>query len=216
MGTTVTTIRVAALVCLLAGFAASPAGAIIFEPPSIMGWRQHSFLGQSEYALGERDKRQAVHAKCRNGASGLVLEVPISLNTTPIIEWRWRVDTPKTAGPSEMTRPGDDFAARLYVVRDGGIMMWRTRALSYVWTTAMQRGQHWANPFADQTHMIALRNANDMGAWHTERRNLRDDFRRYHGIDVDEVHAIAIMTDCDNGKGVAEAWYGRIRLLTED
>jgi hypothetical protein len=207
---------IAGIAAALAALAAPQAAAIVFEPPAITGWRAHSFGGQTEYLLGTRDKWQAVHAKCRNAASGLVLEIPISLHTTPIIEWRWRVDTPKTAGPSETTKPGDDFAARLYVVRDGGVMMWRTRALSYVWTTAMQKGQHWPNPFTDNARMIALRNANDMGAWHTERRNLREDFRRYHGIDVDEVHAIAIMTDCDNGKGVAEAWYGRIRLLTGD
>jgi hypothetical protein len=50
----------------------------------------------------------------------------------------------------------------------------------------------------------------------TERRNLRDDFKRYHGLDVEAIDAVAIMTDCDNRAAKASAWYGGVRFLPAD
>lgn len=187
-----------------------------FPPPAIELWAAHSFSGETAYRTGSHGGEAAVHARCDAAASGLFRDEPVDLTRTPIIEWRWRVDQVAVSSAPERSKPGDDFAARLYVVRDGGMMMWRTRALNYVWARHEPRGADWPNPFAAQARMIALRSAGDVGAWHTERRNLREDFRRYHGIEVDRIDAVAIMTDCDNGRGMAEAWYGTIRFLPAD
>lgn len=54
------------------------------------------------------------------------------------------------------------------------------------------------------------------GDWVTERRNIRDDFRRYFGLDLESINAIAILTDCDDLATTAKAWYGGVRLLPDD
>jgi hypothetical protein len=202
--------RLAAVLALLA----APAAAETFGPAEIAGWARHAFEGETAYALAEIDGEPAVRAVCDASASGLFLEREIDLTATPVLEWRWRVDRAFPPGADEATKAGDDYPARLYVVRRGGVALWRTRALNYVWASGRPAGADWPNAYAGQAHMIALRSGPG-GAWVTERRNLREDFRRFHGIEVERIDALAVMTDCDDRGTTAEAWYGSIRLLPE-
>lgn len=190
-----------------------PAGAepLAFTPREILAtWQRESFQGETAYMLDG----EALKARCSNSASGLFLRQTIDLRATPVIEWSWRVDAVFDGAVDETTKAGDDFPARLYVVRENAVLVWRTRALNYVWASAMPAGASWPNPFAAQAQMIALRSGAP-GQWARERRNIREDFRRHHGQEVERIDAVAIMTDCDNRNATAEAWYGPIRFLPE-
>ena len=187
----------------------------VIPPEEIVTWSAHSFEGYTQYELVEIDGRSAVHAVCDEGtASGLFLEEEIDLTRTPILEWEWRVDA-TFEGIDETTRAGDDYAARIYAVREGGLRVWRTRALNYVWASEMEKGSDWPNAYQSRAHMLALRSGADEAerGWQTERRNLRKDFEGYHGEEVEKIDALAIMTDCDDVGEPVEAWYGEIRLL---
>jgi hypothetical protein len=190
------------------------AAALEFTPREILAtWQRESFQGETAYEMNG----EALRARCSNSASGLFLRQTIDLRVTPVIEWSWRVDAVFDGAVDETTKAGDDFAARLYVVRENTVLVWRTRALNYVWASAMPPGSTWPNPFASQAHMLALRSGAPPapGQWVTERRNIREDFRRYHGREVEIIDAVAIMTDCDNRHASAEAWYGTVRFLPE-
>lgn len=196
---------------------ALPAESVVYTPEDIIEWERHSFSGETRYELVEVDGRQAVHARCTEAsASGLFLQEDVDLEATPVVEWRWRVDE-TFSGIDETTKAGDDYPARIYAVDEHSILRWRTRALNYVWSSEMERGADWPNAYASQAHMIAVRSGapDEKGEWHTERRNLREDFRRYHDRDLERINAFAIMTDCDDVGEPAEAWYGEIRLLPE-
>lgn len=193
------------------------AESVVYTPEDIIEWERHSFSGETRYELVEVDGRQAVHARCTEAsASGLFLQEDVDLEATPVVEWRWRVDE-TFSGIDEITKAGDDYPARIYAVDEHSILRWRTRALNYVWSSEMERGADWPNAYASQAHMIAVRSGapDEKGEWHTERRNLREDFRRYHDRDLERINAFAIMTDCDDVGEPAEAWYGEIRLLPE-
>lgn len=204
----------------LAGMGMSAAGSaeeVVYTPEEIIEWESHSFSGETRYELVEVDGRSAVHAQCTDGsASGLFLEEEVDLEATPVVEWRWRVDE-TFSGIDETTKAGDDYPARIYAVDEHSILRWRTRALNYVWSSEMEQGADWPNAYASQAHMIAVRSGapETQGEWHTERRNLREDFRRYHDRDLERINAFAIMTDCDDVGEPVEAWYGEIRLLPE-
>lgn len=187
-----------------------------FAPEEIIRWDPHSFKGLTDYRLVTRDSRPAVQATCKGGtASGLFLRRDIDLTRTPVVEWEWRVDR-TFSGIDEATRAGDDYPARLYLVEEAPILRWRTRALNYVWSSTAKRGSDWENAFAVQARMIAIADAEDAGrGWRTERRNVREDFRRYHGREPGRINAIAVMTDCDNAGQETQAWYGNIRFLPE-
>lgn len=201
------------IAALLALAGPALAVSLAFSPQQIGDWQRERFKNETLYTL----EADAVHARCQNSASGLFLRQTIDLRATPILEWSWRVDAVFDASVNEKTKTGDDFSARIYVVKDGGVAVWRTRAINYVWASTLPPGSDWPNPFASQAHMLALRSGPPPapGQWVTERRNIRDDFLRYLGRDVESVDAVAIMTDCDNRGGSAEAWYGPVRLVAE-
>lgn len=201
---------------VLAAATLAAAADMEFSPGDIIDWPRHSFAGETGYALIEVDGREAVHAICDDAtASGLFYREEIDLEATPVVEWNWRVDA-TYADIDETSKAGDDYPARLYVVDEHSILRWRTRALNYVWASDHESGADWANAYASQARMVAVRDADDAGTgWHTERRNIREDFRRYHDRDLDRINAVAIMTDCDDTGQDAQAWYGEIRFLPE-
>jgi hypothetical protein len=188
---------------------------VSWHPSAIVQWERQVFKGVTEYGLVAVDGIDALHARCKSSASGLILKQTIDLKDTPILEWTWRVDATFPAGADERTRAGDDYAARIYIVKDGGLLPWQTWAMDYVWASSMPKGSDWPNAYASQARMVALQSGSPTtpGIWKSERRNIRNDFRRYHGIELDSIDAVAIMTDCDDRKTTAEAWYGAIRFL---
>lgn len=198
---------------LMAFGAPALAFALEYSVRDVAGWERERFKGETTYEIDG----EGLKARCANSASGLFLRKTIDLRTTPVIEWSWRVDAVFDPSVDEKTKGGDDFAARLYVVKDGGVAVWRTRAINYVWASAMPVGADWPNPFASQAHMVALRSGPPAapGQWVTERRNIREDFKRFHGRDIETIDAVAIMSDCDNRGGSAEAWYGPVRFLAQ-
>lgn len=185
----------------------------VFAPGALSEWQPRSFQGETAYRLTGSGDVRALSAACDGTASALARRVPINLKATPMLHWQWRVDGVHR-GLNEQNKSGDDFAARVYVVHDGGLLKWRTRAINYVWAGSTRRGRHWPNPFTDKAMMVALESGNpaDTGAWVSETRNVRADFRRFYNLDLDTLDAVAIMTDCDNAGGTARAAYRRIHF----
>lgn len=205
---------IAGLLVISVSSIAGSAAPRVFAPADILDWSSHSFTGYTAYRAGRVAGDAAVRAVCDGGsASGLVYQGTIDLRRTPILEWRWRA-TRLPASADERRRSGDDFAARVYVVDEYTFLRWRTRALNYVWTSSVPVGTDWPNPFAAQARMVAVQSGPpDKDGWVTEQRNVRKDFQRYHERSVDEVEAVAIMTDCDNTGASTAAAYGTIRWL---
>jgi len=185
-----------------------------FSSSGLEGWMEQTFTGRPRvgYRLARDGGGRALVADCMSAASGWSWDEEIDLARTPLLSWRWKVDKlPEGAG--ERTVAGDDFAARVYVVHRTGWMPWEVRSLVYVWARAEPAGADWPSAYTPRAHHVALRSGRaETGTWREERRDLRADLRRYLGIETSVVHAVALMTDCDDGGGMARAWYGDIRL----
>jgi hypothetical protein len=174
------------------------------------GWEVQSFSGLTRYTTVRLEGRPALEANSQAAASGLVRRIEVDLTRTPYLNWSWRVEEP-LRGLEERSRSGDDYAARVYVIQSGGALFWRTRAVNYVWSGSQPSGTDWPNAFTDRARMVAVRSADaPLAAWQSERRNVRDDFRRLFGVDAERIHAVAIMTDTDNSGRAARAHYGEI------
>jgi len=100
----------------------------------------------------------------------------------------------------------------LYVVKDGGLLPWRTLAVNYVWSSAQPVGTHWPNAYTANAQMLAVSSGVPAGMTTLE-RNVREDFQRLHGQTLDQVDGVAIMTDCDNSGQSVTGWYGSIEWL---
>ncbi|GGQ18866.1 DUF3047 domain-containing protein [Shewanella litoralis] len=181
-------------------------------------WQAKEFSGKSIYSVEQYKGQMALKAISQNSASGLVLEKKIDLIATPYLNWSWLVE--QTLSPlDERSKAGDDFVARVYVVIDGGFMVWNTKSLNYVWSSNQDKGLVWNNAFAGSSvKMMSVRGQQSQrGQWYEEQRNVYQDLidtfgdkgsqkanrKAYQYIDI-----IAIMTDTDNSGKDAETYYG--------
>lgn len=201
---------------LLLSLLALPAQAApgLFSMTGLDGWEALTFKKKTPtaYALVNEGGTPVLSADCNASASGYIAKQSIDLTKTPRLSWRWKVDN-VYSGIREREKSGDDYPARVYVVRDGGFAVWRTRSLVYVWASDSPVGSDWPNPYASQAHHVALQSGTArLGQWQSETRDLRADFKRYFDLDVAALDGVALMSDCDDAGGKARARYGDIRL----
>lgn len=187
-----------------------------FSNASLEGWERKSFVGETSYTFSQENGRSVLQANSSGSASGMGRKVRIDLTKTPYVNWSWKVDR-RLPRLDETTKAGDDYAARLYVVKSGGALIWNTRALNYVWSGSQSKETSWPNAFKPKNAvMLAARGLEDStGIWHQEKRNVREDFKRMFGRDIKSIDAIAIMTDTDNSGLRADAAYGDIYFTAE-
>lgn len=187
-----------------------------FSHGVLSGWEEKSFVGNTRYHLvDDPSTGQALAAESEASASGLFREQRIDLTKTPYLHWSWRVEQ-TFSGNDERSKAGDDYPARLYVVVDGGMFFWRTRAVNYVWSSHQPVGTSWPNAFTGNAMMLAVRSGQaERGRWVQERRNVRADLQRLFGEDFDHIDAVAVMTDSDNTGGRIAARYGDIYFASE-
>lgn len=186
-----------------------------FADGELAGWKEKVFSGKTAYQLVKQDDGWLLMATSKVTASGLYKKQSVDLTKTPYLNWTWKVDN-VLDGVDERTKAGDDYPARIYVVFSGGLLFWKTRALSYVWSSNQPVNSAWPNAFTANTHMVAARSGTaKLGITLQEKRNVREDFRRHFGEDVTEADAIAIMTDTDNSGLAATAHYGNIYFSSQ-
>ncbi len=187
-----------------------------FSSGSFSGWQEKEFKGQTRYQIVNIDGQEVLKAESKDAASGLFYDQRIDLRKTPFINWRWRIAN-SMGNINEKEKSGDDFAARIYAVKSGGLVFWNSKAVNYVWSSGTEKGKNWPNPFAgDHVMMTAVRSsADNIGTWYVEKRNLREDFKRLFEEDIEFIDALAIMTDTDNSHGQATAYYGDIYFSAE-
>lgn len=183
-------------------------------------WEPKEFSGQTTYTIEEHKGRLALEALSDKTASGLVLKQRVDLALTPWLNWSWLIEK-QLLQLDERSKSGDDFAARIYVVIDGGFRVWRTKSLSYVWSSNQAKGLVWDNAFAGTSvKMMSVRGReSEVSKWYEEKRNIYQDLidvfgdkgseranrKAYQYIDI-----IAIMTDTDNSGKKAKSYYGDI------
>ncbi len=183
-----------------------------FESGDLAGWREESFVGSSNYAIVADGDGHCLQAQSRASASGFIHEVEYDLEQWPRLAWRWKVDRVLEQGDAR-TKAGDDYPARVYVI----FPHWfppKTRSINYIWANRLPQGEAIPNSYYSKAIMLAVESGVEkVGAWVSEERNVREDFRRLFGEDPPAVGAIAIMTDTDNTGESARACYDDIRLL---
>jgi hypothetical protein len=182
-----------------------------FSNSNLLSWKEKSFSGKTQYALVTLNDTVVLKSESRGTASGLFKNIEVDLNSYPYLNWSWRIENRLTT-EDEQVKSGDDYAARVYIIIDGGYFPWRTRALNYVWANNAQKYDVWPNAFAGKNAMmVAIRNKSDSTAtWYHEKRNILSDLREILGKEQTTIDAIAIMTDTDNNQDAAVAYYGDI------
>ncbi|MFN3890947.1 MAG: DUF3047 domain-containing protein [Beijerinckiaceae bacterium] len=181
-----------------------------FSAGDLQGWESRAFKGETAYRLAPDGGSRVLVARTNAAASGRFRRVRIDLTRTPFINFSWKVSG-VYKGIDESAKAGDDFPARVYVVRERGMMGMNTIALNYVWSSARPVGSLWSSPYTSQVKLLALDSGPaKAGVWSKHKRNVREDLRQAFGEDITEIDVVAVMSDADNFGGSAEAAYGDI------
>ena len=162
------------------------------------------------YTVGSNENGNFLKAIAENAASGLGKEIKVDLNKTPFINITWKIEK-DLSGIKENTKKGHDYAARVFVIKKTGATPLSNRAINYVFSSNSNIKDNWPSPYTKKSidNVLSTTKIN-INEWVTVKANVKDDFKKFHDLNVDELDGIAIMSDTDNSKLKAIAYYQNI------
>ena len=165
---------------------------------------------ETVYTVGSNENGNFLKAVADNAASGLGKEIKIDLNKTPFINITWKIEQ-DLPGIKENTKKGHDFAARVFAVKKTGATPLSNRAINYVFSSNNNVGMNWPSPYTKKSIDNVLATTKDnLNEWVTVKANVKEDFKKFHDLDVNELDGLALMVDTDNSKMKAVTYYQNI------
>ena len=162
------------------------------------------------YTVNSNENGNFLKAIADNAASGLGKEIKINLNKTPFINITWKIEK-DLKGIKENTKKGHDYAARVFAIKKTGATLLSNRAVNYVFSSNSEVGENRPSPYTKKSIDNVLASTKDnLNKWVTVKANVKEDFKRFHNLDVDQLDRLAIMSDTDNSKMKAIAYYQNI------
>lgn len=182
-------------------------------------WRKVPIWREASYTLASVGEGVAIRAVAEGASAVLARGVEIDIETCPVIEWTWRVDSL----PSEAdlaSRRAEDVAASLSLAfGDPGAFTNPdpVPTVRYVWATdGNAEGEVIDSPYFPGTiHSLVVESGPArLGEWVTVRRDLLADFGAvFGGVPDEDLQVIALFTDSDHGEDRVEAFYREARML---
>ena len=167
------------------------------------------------YSIGNNENGNYLKAVAVNAASGVGKEIKINLDKTPFINITWKIEK-DLKGIKENTKKGHDFAARVFVIKKTGATPLSNRAINYVFSSNSNVGETWPSPYTKKSiDRVLSSTKSNLNEWVTVRANVKEDFKKFHDLDVEELSGIAIMADTDNSKLTAVSYYQNIFFSSE-
>ena len=185
---------------------------------------------QFDYALV--DNRTAIAASAQSSASMLRQAVRVEPGELGSLKFSWKL--PDLIQYADMAlREYDDSPVRVVLAFDGDRTKFSAKnamlselahaltgepmpyaTLMYVWCNSCTAGQIIVNPNTDRIRKLPLESGPaKLNRWVDYERTVRDDFVKAFGEEPGQLTSISIMTDTDNTKSVARAFYGPVRLV---
>jgi hypothetical protein len=220
------------IAAILAGCASPP------SPPAATAqaaddWQPMPLPGKTatRYEWGEKEGRRAIVARSEHSAS--LWRKRLQPVRQPVGEVRfswWVQDIIAGADLTDVDR--GDAPARVMFAFDGdvGSLPLRTRmlfdvaqaltgeqppyaTLTYVYDAHLPVGTVVVNPRSDRIRSIVVDSGPaELRRWRDHRRDLAADFRQAFGEEPGPLTSVALMTDSDNTRSQARAWYGPVEL----
>ena len=170
---------------------------------------------KTQYFLGVNENGNLLKAIADNSASGLGKEIKIDLNKTPYLNITWKVEK-DLKGIDERSKKGHDYAARVFVVKKTGATPLSNRAMNYVFSSNEDVNAFHHSPFTKKSIDYVLATTKDhLNEWVTVKVNVKEHFRRFHELELDEINGVAIMADTDNSKLSSISYYQNIYFSAE-
>tara|TARA_B100000073_G_scaffold220473_1_gene183492 strand:+ start:286 stop:930 length:645 start_codon:yes stop_codon:yes gene_type:complete len=165
---------------------------------------------KTKYTIGSNENGKYIRAESNNSASGLGKEININLNETPFLNITWKVEK-DLSGINEESKKGHDYAARVFVVKKTGATPLSNRAMNYVFSSNKDINTYHRSPFTKKSIDYVLSTTKDnLDEWVTVKVNVREHFKKFHKLELNNINGVAIMSDTDNSKLNSIAYYQNI------
>ena len=170
---------------------------------------------KTKYSLGSNENGNYLRGEAENAASAIGKNIKIDLSITPYINITWKIEK-DLSGINENSKKGHDYAARVFVIKKTGVTPLSKRAMNYVFSSNNEINNNWPSPYTNKSiDYILSTTKENLNEWVTVKANVKEHFKKYHDLDVDEIDGVAIMTDTDNSKLKAIAYYQNIYFSAE-
>jgi hypothetical protein len=210
-------------------WAASSATAAV----SPSGWKHYTLPGKAatQFSYARKDGRDALAVKAVSSASMLRHKVRVEPAELGNVRFSWKV--PQLIAEADMaSRDADDSPVRVILAFEGDRSRFSARnsmmselalaltgeempfaTLMYVWCNKRAPGTVINNARTDRVRKIVVESgARKLDQWLDYERDIRADYQRAFGEAPGALVGIAIMTDSDNTRTTANAWYGPVQL----
>jgi hypothetical protein len=197
------------------------------------GWHHLSFPGKTatRFHYARKDGRDAVSVLASSSASMLRRKVRIEPAELAGVRFSWKVPQ-LIEGADLALRDADDSPVRVVLFFEGDRSRFSVRdsllaelvrsvtgeempyaTLMYVWCNRREPGTVIASPRTARVRtMVVESGTRNLNQWLDYERDIRADYERAFGEAPGALVGIGIMSDSDNTRSTAQAWYGPVRL----
>jgi len=206
------------------------------DPHDVRGaatWEEQRFPGKAvtRYRYEVKDGRDALAVLARSSASMKRQRLQVPPEALGTLSFAWHVPA-LVPGADMGRRDTEDSAVRVVLVFEGDRSRFSPRdamlselarsltgepmpyaTLMYVWCAQRPVGTIIENPRTSRIRKLVVESGpSQLGRWRDYQRDIRADYERAFGEPPGALVGIGVMSDTDNTRTEARAWYGRLRL----
>jgi hypothetical protein len=177
------------------------------------GWDLKEFVGRPEIELVRAEGRLALRLRSESSAFALYRDVVVDPAVQRRLAWSWKVTRLPVDGDARNPALNDQ-AIGLYVV----FPRWpapitTSEVLGYVWDTRAPVGTVVTLVNAPNVRLIVVESGRaGLGEWQQHERDIVRDYASAFGAPPGRVGKLALMTDADHTRGIAEALVADLRF----
>ncbi len=206
---------------------------LLFSPQDTSRWTPVLLPAKlrTAFQLEKHGQRLAVKAHAQSSASMLRQRLNVLPEQLGRLQFEWQIDG-LIAQADMAERDSEDSPVRLILAFEGDRSRFSAKnamlseltetltgeplpyaTLMYVWCNHRPVGSVIVNPRTDRVRKLVVESGPaHVRQWRRYERDVRADFERAFGEAPGALRGLAIMTDTDNTRSDARAWYGDIRL----
>ena len=173
-------------------------------------WKPRKDSGREVYSIQEMDGLRFLHALSKGIGIQAARQYEWDPKQYPWLAWSWRpVAFPK--GSDERQGKTNDSAVSVYAVFPH--TPWSVKTLKYIWSAVVPVGTRLSSN-GGLTQVRVVRSGTEPKApWTEERVNVLEDYKKFfEEADTPKASGIAVLTDADDTKSVAEGDYANFRV----